>query len=198
MHDARSGHPFSCLSPQTHHVRGSNYNLINVFEDRIPGRAIVLSGGHPSQPLASPHWSGPCRAVRPRRCQPEGPPPGMAPPPPPAVPALPRSPTARGHTWRQPLVAVCPPASLAPAAAADGTQPAAPTPAPLSGHPHGCCTSLERPPLQPPHTHTHITPMPAAVIDNLVKGASGQAIQNMNLLWGLPEETALLQQALFP
>ncbi|KAL4424345.1 hypothetical protein ABPG75_001646 [Micractinium tetrahymenae] len=65
--------------PQTHHVRGSNYNLINVFEDRIPGRAIVLS-----------------------------------------------------------------------------------------------------------------------VIDNLVKGASGQAIQNMNLLWGLPEETALLQQALFP
>lgn len=37
-----------------------------------------------------------------------------------------------------------------------------------------------------------------AVIDNLVKGASGQAIQNMNLLWGLPEETALLQQALFP
>jgi hypothetical protein len=37
-----------------------------------------------------------------------------------------------------------------------------------------------------------------AVIDNLVKGASGQAIQNMNLLFGLPEETALLQQAMFP
>jgi N-acetyl-gamma-glutamyl-phosphate reductase len=37
-----------------------------------------------------------------------------------------------------------------------------------------------------------------SVIDNLVKGASGQAIQNMNLLFGLPEETALLQQALFP
>ncbi|EFN50924.1 hypothetical protein CHLNCDRAFT_141716 [Chlorella variabilis] len=68
------------LAPgSTHHVRGSNYNLINVFEDRIPGRAIVIS-----------------------------------------------------------------------------------------------------------------------VIDNLVKGASGQAIQNMNLLFGLPEETALLQQALFP
>ncbi|KAI7844703.1 hypothetical protein COHA_001791 [Chlorella ohadii] len=65
--------------PQTHHVRGSNHCLIGVFEDRIPGRAIVLS-----------------------------------------------------------------------------------------------------------------------VIDNLVKGASGQAIQNMNLLFGLPEETALLQQALFP
>lgn len=37
-----------------------------------------------------------------------------------------------------------------------------------------------------------------AVIDNLVKGASGQAIQNMNLLFGLPETTALMQQALFP
>lgn len=65
--------------PQTHHVRGSNFNFINVFEDRIPGRAIVIS-----------------------------------------------------------------------------------------------------------------------VIDNLIKGASGQAIQNMNLLWGLPEETSLMQQALFP
>lgn len=29
--------------PHTRHVRGSNFNLINVFEDRIPGRAIVLS-----------------------------------------------------------------------------------------------------------------------------------------------------------
>lgn len=65
--------------PQTHHVRGSNHCLIGVFEDRIPGRAIVLS-----------------------------------------------------------------------------------------------------------------------VIDNLVKGASGQAVQNMNLLFGIPEETSLLQQALFP
>ena len=37
-----------------------------------------------------------------------------------------------------------------------------------------------------------------SVIDNLVKGASGQAIQNMNLLFGLPETTALMQQALFP
>lgn len=37
-----------------------------------------------------------------------------------------------------------------------------------------------------------------SVIDNLVKGASGQALQNMNLLFDLPEETALLQQALYP
>ncbi len=29
-------------------------------------------------------------------------------------------------------------------------------------------------------------------IDNLVKGASGQALQNMNLMFGFPEETALL------
>ena len=38
----------------------------------------------------------------------------------------------------------------------------------------------------------------SAVIDNLVKGASGQAIQNMNLIMGVPEETGLLQQAMFP
>jgi N-acetyl-gamma-glutamyl-phosphate reductase len=37
-----------------------------------------------------------------------------------------------------------------------------------------------------------------SVIDNLVKGASGQAIQNFNLQAGLPETTALDQEALFP
>ena len=37
-----------------------------------------------------------------------------------------------------------------------------------------------------------------AVIDNLVKGASGQAIQNLNVMLGVPETTGLLQQALFP
>jgi N-acetyl-gamma-glutamyl-phosphate reductase len=31
-----------------------------------------------------------------------------------------------------------------------------------------------------------------AALDNLVKGASGQAIQNMNLMFGLPETTSLL------
>jgi N-acetyl-gamma-glutamyl-phosphate reductase len=35
-------------------------------------------------------------------------------------------------------------------------------------------------------------------IDNLVKGASGQAIQNMNLLLGLPEDTGLSHVPLFP
>lgn len=29
--------------PHTRHVRGSNYNLVNVFPDRIPGRAIITS-----------------------------------------------------------------------------------------------------------------------------------------------------------
>lgn len=35
-------------------------------------------------------------------------------------------------------------------------------------------------------------------IDNLVKGAAGQAVQNMNLLFGLPEQTGLQQAPLFP
>lgn len=37
-----------------------------------------------------------------------------------------------------------------------------------------------------------------AAIDNLVKGSSGQAIQNMNLMFGLQETTGLQQVALFP
>ena len=35
-------------------------------------------------------------------------------------------------------------------------------------------------------------------IDNLVKGASGQAIQNMNVMLGLPEAMGLEQETLFP
>lgn len=37
-----------------------------------------------------------------------------------------------------------------------------------------------------------------SVIDNIVKGASGQAIQNMNLMFGLPEEMGLEQVPVFP
>ena len=37
-----------------------------------------------------------------------------------------------------------------------------------------------------------------SVLDNLVKGASGQAVQNMNLVFDLPETTALEQEPLFP
>jgi N-acetyl-gamma-glutamyl-phosphate reductase len=37
-----------------------------------------------------------------------------------------------------------------------------------------------------------------SALDNLVKGASGQAVQNMNLLLGFPEPMGLEQVALFP
>jgi N-acetyl-gamma-glutamyl-phosphate reductase len=37
-----------------------------------------------------------------------------------------------------------------------------------------------------------------SVIDNLVKGASGQAVQNMNLMAGWAETTGLAQQPMFP
>ena len=35
-------------------------------------------------------------------------------------------------------------------------------------------------------------------MDNLVKGAAGQAIQNMNLMFGLPETMGLMQVPMFP
>lgn len=37
-----------------------------------------------------------------------------------------------------------------------------------------------------------------SVIDNLNKGSSGQAVQNMNIMFDLPETTALLATAMFP
>jgi len=37
-----------------------------------------------------------------------------------------------------------------------------------------------------------------STLDNLVKGSAGQAIQNMNLMFGLPETAGLEQIALFP
>ncbi len=37
-----------------------------------------------------------------------------------------------------------------------------------------------------------------SVIDNLCKGASGQAVQNMNIMFGLPETTGLLELPMFP
>jgi len=37
-----------------------------------------------------------------------------------------------------------------------------------------------------------------SVLDNLVKGSAGQAIQNMNLMFGFPETAGLEQVALFP
>jgi N-acetyl-gamma-glutamyl-phosphate reductase len=35
-------------------------------------------------------------------------------------------------------------------------------------------------------------------LDNLVKGAAGQAVQNMNLLFGLPEDMGLQAVPMFP
>ncbi len=37
-----------------------------------------------------------------------------------------------------------------------------------------------------------------SALDNLAKGASGQAVQNMNLMLGFPETMRLEQVALFP
>ena len=37
-----------------------------------------------------------------------------------------------------------------------------------------------------------------SALDNLVKGASGQAVQNMNVMLGYPETLGLEQVALFP
>ncbi|MDO8688791.1 MAG: N-acetyl-gamma-glutamyl-phosphate reductase, partial [Dehalococcoidia bacterium] len=35
-------------------------------------------------------------------------------------------------------------------------------------------------------------------LDNLVKGAAGQAIQNMNLMLGMPEDMGLQGTAVYP
>jgi N-acetyl-gamma-glutamyl-phosphate reductase len=37
-----------------------------------------------------------------------------------------------------------------------------------------------------------------SVIDNLVKGAAGQAVQNMNVLFGIAETAGLAQPPMFP
>jgi N-acetyl-gamma-glutamyl-phosphate reductase len=37
-----------------------------------------------------------------------------------------------------------------------------------------------------------------AVIDNLVKGAAGQAVQNLNIMFGLRETEGLQQIAVLP
>ena len=54
-----------------------------------------------------------------------------------------------------------------------------------------CRIALHR----PPESDTLVV---LSVIDNLVKGASGQAVQNMNLMFGFPETTGLEQPALVP
>ena len=46
--------------------------------------------------------------------------------------------------------------------------------------------------------HGGDTAIVLSVIDNLVKGASGQAVQNMNIMFGIEERTGLEQLALLP
>jgi N-acetyl-gamma-glutamyl-phosphate reductase len=51
---------------------------------------------------------------------------------------------------------------------------------------------------RPPEGEKSDTVVVLSVIDNLVKGASGQAVQNMNLMFGLPETTGLDHVAVVP
>ena len=46
-----------------------------------------------------------------------------------------------------------------------------------------------------PRTHRIIM---MGAIDNLVKGAAGQAVQNMNLMFGFDEAEGLLQVPMYP
>ena len=64
-----------------------------------------------------------------------------------------------------------------------------------------CRIAVHRPPEQSEpgqHDGRRDTLVVLSVIDNLVKGASGQAVQNMNLMFGLPEAMGLDQVAVVP
>lgn len=58
-----------------------------------------------------------------------------------------------------------------------------------------CRIALHRPPQSSRGGGTLVV---LSVIDNLVKGAAGQAVQNMNLMFSLPEERGLLQIPVVP
>lgn len=58
-----------------------------------------------------------------------------------------------------------------------------------------CRLALHRPAQAPGRADTAVV---LAVIDNLMKGASGQAVQNMNLMFGLAETAGLEQAAVLP
>ena len=58
-----------------------------------------------------------------------------------------------------------------------------------------CRLAVHRP---PEGTRQSDTVVVLSVIDNLVKGASGQAVQNMNLMFGRPETEGLMQVAVVP
>jgi N-acetyl-gamma-glutamyl-phosphate reductase len=58
-----------------------------------------------------------------------------------------------------------------------------------------CRIAVHRPPESTKGSQTLVV---LSVIDNLVKGASGQAVQNMNLMFGLAETTGLTQVPVVP
>ena len=58
-----------------------------------------------------------------------------------------------------------------------------------------CRIAVHRPPQRDGRGDTLVV---LSVIDNLMKGASGQAVQNMNLMFGLPETTGLEQVSVVP
>ena len=58
-----------------------------------------------------------------------------------------------------------------------------------------CRIALHRPPQASAKSDMLVV---LSVIDNLTKGAAGQAVQNMNLMFGLPETTGLVQPPLVP
>lgn len=61
-----------------------------------------------------------------------------------------------------------------------------------------CRMAVHRPGNAHQHDHSGRRVVVLSVIDNLVKGAAGQAVQNMNLMFGLPEEAGLMQPGLLP
>lgn len=58
-----------------------------------------------------------------------------------------------------------------------------------------CRLAVHRPPESAGRSDTIVV---LSVIDNLMKGASGQAVQNMNLMFGLPETAGLEHVAVVP
>jgi N-acetyl-gamma-glutamyl-phosphate reductase len=60
---------------------------------------------------------------------------------------------------------------------------------------NACRIAVHRPPEGTRQADTLVV---LSVIDNLVKGASGQAVQNMNLMFGLPEAAGLGQVPVVP
>src|SRR5437868_8440003 len=58
-----------------------------------------------------------------------------------------------------------------------------------------CRIALHRPPQNAGKGDTLVV---LSVIDNLVKGAAGQAVKNMNLMFGFPETTGLIEPPVVP